>query len=143
MTQRQPFLPLWKHRTSMASIHALPIDTHALVLYYNKSIAAKAGLLDEQGKPPPITPLAIVRRGAQERQRSGRHGLSMETFPCPIYAVPPLAIHDQYPAGVNHREQQVRFMVRGPEGHGGYGQVVVPTGTPPRGWITPLPPPNS
>ena len=35
--------------------HALPIDTHALVLYYNKSIAAKAGLLDEQGKLKPIT----------------------------------------------------------------------------------------
>ena len=31
--------------------YAVPLDTHPIVLYYNKDILGKAGLLDENGKP--------------------------------------------------------------------------------------------
>ena len=72
---------LWKQSSVDGKTYALPIDTHALVLYYNKSIAAKAGLLDEQGKLKPITSLVQFDAALKSVKDQGAMGLSMETSP--------------------------------------------------------------
>lgn len=41
----------WDAVTSDGKQYAVPLDTHPIVLYYNKDILAKAGLLDANGKP--------------------------------------------------------------------------------------------
>jgi len=75
------FKLLWDQSNVDGKTYALPIDTHALVLYYNKHIAAKAGLLDEQGKLKPITSLEQFNAALQGVKAKGDMGLSMETSP--------------------------------------------------------------
>jgi multiple sugar transport system substrate-binding protein len=41
----------WDAVTVDGKQYAVPLDTHPIVLYYNKDILGKAGLLDENGKP--------------------------------------------------------------------------------------------
>jgi multiple sugar transport system substrate-binding protein len=41
----------WNAVTNGGKQFAVPLDTHPIVLYYNKDILAKAGLLDANGKP--------------------------------------------------------------------------------------------
>jgi multiple sugar transport system substrate-binding protein len=41
----------WDAVTIDGKQYAVPLDTHPIVLYYNKDILAKAGLLDADGKP--------------------------------------------------------------------------------------------
>jgi multiple sugar transport system substrate-binding protein len=41
----------WDAVTIDGKQYAVPLDTHPIVLYYNKDILAKAGLLDANGKP--------------------------------------------------------------------------------------------
>ncbi len=41
----------WNAVTIDGKQYAVPLDTHPIVLYYNKDILAKAGLLTEDGKP--------------------------------------------------------------------------------------------
>ncbi|MGF0539403.1 extracellular solute-binding protein [Agrobacterium sp. ES01] len=41
----------WDAVTVDGKQYAVPLDTHPIVLYYNKDLLAKAGLLDENGKP--------------------------------------------------------------------------------------------
>ena len=41
----------WDAVTVEGKQYAVPLDTHPIVLYYNKDVLAKAGLLDENGKP--------------------------------------------------------------------------------------------
>lgn len=41
----------WNAVTVDGKQYAVPLDTHPIVLYYNKDILAKAGLLDASGKP--------------------------------------------------------------------------------------------
>lgn len=41
----------WDAVTVDGKQYAVPLDTHPIVLYYNKDILAKAGLLDANGKP--------------------------------------------------------------------------------------------
>jgi multiple sugar transport system substrate-binding protein len=41
----------WNAVTNDGKQYAVPLDTHPIVLYYNKDILGKAGLLDENGKP--------------------------------------------------------------------------------------------
>ncbi len=42
---------IWEAITNEGKQYAVPLDTHPIVLYYNKDILGKAGLLDENGKP--------------------------------------------------------------------------------------------
>jgi multiple sugar transport system substrate-binding protein len=42
---------IWDAITNEGKQYAVPLDTHPIVLYYNKDILGKAGLLDENGKP--------------------------------------------------------------------------------------------
>lgn len=41
----------WDAVTIDGKQYAVPLDTHPIVLYYNKDLLEKAGLLDESGKP--------------------------------------------------------------------------------------------
>jgi len=41
----------WDAVTNNGKQYAVPLDTHPIVMYYNKDILAKAGLLDANGKP--------------------------------------------------------------------------------------------
>ncbi|MFM4677777.1 extracellular solute-binding protein [Aeromonas media] len=77
----QLFPLLWKQSNVDGKTYALPIDTHAMVLYYNKRIAAKAGLLDEQGRLKPIASLAQFDAALKSVKEQGAMGLSMETSP--------------------------------------------------------------
>lgn len=72
---------LWQQSTVEGKSYALPIDTHALVLYYNKDIVRKAGLLDEQGKLKPIDSLEQFNSALESVKQTGAVGLSMETSP--------------------------------------------------------------
>ena len=42
---------IWTAITEGGKQYAVPLDTHPIVLYYNKDILGKAGLLDENGLP--------------------------------------------------------------------------------------------
>ncbi|MFC5460360.1 extracellular solute-binding protein [Massilia niabensis] len=60
--------------------YAIPLDLHPLVLYYNKTVAGQAGLLDGAGRLTPIVgyeALTAAFRGVKER--SGKAGLAMES----------------------------------------------------------------
>lgn len=72
---------LWQQSTVAGKSYALPIDTHSLVLYYNKDIARKAGLLDGQGKLKPIGSLEQFNAALESVKQTGSVGLSMETSP--------------------------------------------------------------
>ena len=41
----------WDAVTIEGKQYAVPLDTHPIVLYYNKDLLEKAGMLDEAGKP--------------------------------------------------------------------------------------------
>ena len=41
----------WDAATVDGKLYAVPLDTHPIVLYYNKDLLAKAGVLGEDGKP--------------------------------------------------------------------------------------------
>ncbi|MFC3831462.1 MULTISPECIES: extracellular solute-binding protein [Deinococcus] len=46
-------------------LYALPLDTHTYVVYYNKDLLKKAGLLGADGKPTGITSLASLGQAMQ------------------------------------------------------------------------------
>ena len=59
---------------------AVPIDMHPLVLYYNKTLAGKAGLLGPDGSLKPIEGVdALTEAFRLATERTGRRGLTMES----------------------------------------------------------------
>jgi multiple sugar transport system substrate-binding protein len=60
--------------------YAVPLDVHPFVLYYNKTLAGRAGLLGPEGALKPIEGVdALTEAFRQATQRTGRHGLTMES----------------------------------------------------------------
>ncbi|MFL6672855.1 MAG: extracellular solute-binding protein [Massilia sp.] len=60
--------------------YAVPLDLHPLVLYYNKTLAGKAGLLDASGNLKPIEGIDALTRAFQAvKESTGRPGLTMES----------------------------------------------------------------
>jgi multiple sugar transport system substrate-binding protein len=60
--------------------YAVPLDVHPLVLYYNKTLAGKAGLLDAGGNLKPIVGVdALTDAFRAATERTGRRGLTMES----------------------------------------------------------------
>jgi multiple sugar transport system substrate-binding protein len=51
--------------------YALPLDTHPIVLYYNKDILGKAGLLDANGKPTGLNGAANFKAAMQKAKDAG------------------------------------------------------------------------
>lgn len=69
----------WEKAQYGGRTYAIPLDLHPLVLYYNKTLAGQAGLLDGAGNLKPIVgydALTAAFRGV--KQRTGRAGLAME-----------------------------------------------------------------
>ena len=69
----------WEKSRHAGANYAIPLDLHPLVLYYNKTLAARAGLLDDARLLKPIegyAALSAAFRGVKEK--TGRAGLAME-----------------------------------------------------------------
>jgi len=60
--------------------YAVPLDVHPLVLYYNKTLAGRAGLLGTDGNLTPIDGVAALTDAFRiATERTGQHGLTMES----------------------------------------------------------------
>jgi len=60
--------------------YAVPLDVHPLVLYYNKTLAGRAGLLGPDGSLKPIEGVdALTEAFRLGTRRSGHYGLTMES----------------------------------------------------------------
>ncbi len=77
----QDYLPRqWQRARYAGDVYAIPLDTHPLVLYYNKRLAGKAGLLDAHGTLKPVHGMAALTAAFRAvRQRTGQPGLTMES----------------------------------------------------------------
>jgi multiple sugar transport system substrate-binding protein len=75
------FLPRqWAKSHYAGQAWAIPLDMHPLVLYYNKTLAAKAGLLDAHGLLKPIAGVdGLTDAFRLATERGGRRGLTMES----------------------------------------------------------------
>jgi multiple sugar transport system substrate-binding protein len=70
----------WAKAQYEGKTYAVPLDVHPLVLYYNKTLAAKAGLLDADGTLKPIDGVdAMTNAFRVATERTGRRGLTMES----------------------------------------------------------------
>jgi multiple sugar transport system substrate-binding protein len=70
----------WAKAQYEGRTYAVPLDVHPLVLYYNKTLAGKAGLLDAGGKLKPIVGVdALTDAFRAATERTGRRGLTMES----------------------------------------------------------------
>jgi len=69
----------WTKSAHGGAHYAIPLDMHPLVLYYNKTLAGQAGLLDGAGRLAPIEGFAALTAAFRSaRQRTGKAGLAME-----------------------------------------------------------------
>ncbi len=70
----------WQKSLYQGKIYAVPIDLHPLVLYYNKTLTGRAGLLDAEGRLAPIDGIdALTDAFRAVRQATGRPGMTMES----------------------------------------------------------------
>ena len=74
------FLPRqWARSQYGGQAYAVPLDMHPLVLYYNKDLAGRAGLLDADGKLKPITGMPAMTDALRAvKESTGKAGLAME-----------------------------------------------------------------
>lgn len=69
----------WEKARYAGNSYAVPLDLHPLVLYYNKTLASQAGLLDGAGMLRPIEGYAALTAAFRAvRERTGKPGLTME-----------------------------------------------------------------
>lgn len=70
----------WAKSHYQGVTYAVPIDLHPLVLYYNKQLAGRAGLLDAEGRLKPIEGVdALSEAFRAVRAATGRPGMTMES----------------------------------------------------------------
>jgi multiple sugar transport system substrate-binding protein len=62
---------IWDAITNEGKQYAVPLDTHPIVLYYNKDILGKAGLLDANGKPTGLNGAANFKAAMQKAKDAG------------------------------------------------------------------------
>jgi len=79
--QGSDYLPRqWQKSQYANATYAVPIDMHPLVLYYNKTLASQAGLLQADGKLKPIEGIAALTDAFRiATERTGHPGLTMES----------------------------------------------------------------
>ena len=77
----QDYLPRqWAKAHYEGATYAVPLDVHPLVLYFNKTLAGKAGLLDADGNLKPIGSVdAMTDAFRAATERTGQRGLTMES----------------------------------------------------------------
>lgn len=82
LKQADFFPRLWNAASYQGKTYAVPLDTHPMVLYYNKDLAGKAGLLDASGKLKPITSAAQFTAALKAvKDKTGAYGLAIENGP--------------------------------------------------------------
>ncbi|MFL6716301.1 MAG: extracellular solute-binding protein, partial [Burkholderiaceae bacterium] len=70
----------WDKASYQDRLYAIPLDLHMLVLYYNKDLADRAGLLDAEGRLRPIAGVAALTEAfRQVKERTGQKGMTMES----------------------------------------------------------------
>ncbi|MEW6763038.1 MAG: extracellular solute-binding protein [Pseudomonadota bacterium] len=70
----------WQKSQHAGKTYAIPLDLHPLVLYYNKTLVGRAGLLDASGVLKPIAGFdALTHAFRAVRQATGRPGMTMES----------------------------------------------------------------
>jgi multiple sugar transport system substrate-binding protein len=70
----------WSMAHSSGKLYALPLDTHPMVMYYNKDIVKKAGLLGANGRLKPIQGAAAwLNVFKKVKKMTGQFPLSMDT----------------------------------------------------------------
>ncbi|MEP6828432.1 MAG: extracellular solute-binding protein, partial [Aestuariivirga sp.] len=62
---------IWDAITMDGKQYAVPLDTHPIVLYYNKDILGKAGLLDADGKPKGLNGADNFKAALQKTKDAG------------------------------------------------------------------------
>lgn len=79
LKQADFFPRLWNAASYQGKTYAVPLDTHPLVLYYNKDVARKAGLLDANGNLRPMNSVAQFTAALKAvKDKTGLAGLAME-----------------------------------------------------------------
>ncbi len=69
----------WDRSQYGGRTYAIPLDMHPLVLYYNKDLAGRAGLLGADGRLAPIVGMdALTNAFRAVKERTGKAGLTME-----------------------------------------------------------------
>lgn len=70
----------WQKANYNGQTYAIPLDTHALVLYYNKTLVAKAGLADASGNLKPIEGIAGLSDAFKAvKDKAGADAFAMES----------------------------------------------------------------
>ncbi|MEN3275285.1 MAG: multiple sugar transport system substrate-binding protein [Massilia sp.] len=70
----------WEKSRYGGASYAIPLDLHPLVLYYNKTLAGQAGLIDGAGRLKPIVGYEALSAAFRDvKQRTGKVGLAMES----------------------------------------------------------------
>jgi multiple sugar transport system substrate-binding protein len=70
----------WHKANYNGQTYAIPLDTHALVLYYNKTLVAKAGLADASGNLKPIDGIAGLSDAFKAvKEKAGADAFAMES----------------------------------------------------------------
>jgi multiple sugar transport system substrate-binding protein len=70
----------WQMAHSNGQLMAIPLDTHPMVMYYNKTLAQKAGLLGSDGLLKPITGAgALVSAFKSTMSAGAKWGLAIDT----------------------------------------------------------------
>ncbi|MFC4456537.1 extracellular solute-binding protein [Deinococcus sonorensis] len=55
-----------KNAGGASGLYSIPLDTHTFVVYYNKDLLKKAGLLGADGKPLPMKSIAAMTKALQD-----------------------------------------------------------------------------
>jgi multiple sugar transport system substrate-binding protein len=70
----------WQMAHSNGQLMAIPLDTHPMVMYYNKTLAQKAGLLGPDGLLKPITGAGTLVSAFKSTMSAGaKWGLAIDT----------------------------------------------------------------
>lgn len=70
----------WDKASFQGSVYAVPLDLHMFVLYYNKTLRGRAGLLDAEGQLKPIKGItAFTGAFKRVKGRTGEKGMAMES----------------------------------------------------------------
>ena len=78
----------WNKASYQGQAYAVPLDLHTLVLYYNKALAGRAGLLDAEGELTRIEGIAALTQAFKSiKERTGAQGMTMESSAQSSYAI--------------------------------------------------------
>jgi len=72
----------WHGAQYRGRTYAVPLDLHMLVLYYNKTLARRAGLLDANDRLRPIEGISALTHAFRAvKEHTGEQGMTMESGP--------------------------------------------------------------